>query len=135
MKEVLEIDLNKLLNRINLNYETFVELCILMGTDYSDKSNYTFEYIYNLLVNNSYNITELVLPEGYDIIKTYFMDPLSTKYINANFVSTYRFANYELNKISEFLNKNKNILINEMLVGKFINIINKSLFTHNLKKR
>jgi flap endonuclease-1 len=44
-----EINQKELLNKLNLTYEQFVELCILFGSDYN-------EHIKNIKTNDIYNI-------------------------------------------------------------------------------
>ncbi len=133
IKEVYEIQLDKLLKKIKLNYNTFVELCILMGSDYSEKPNYTFEYLYELILNKgSYeNIKDMLdLPTNLNMenIKNYFFECYSTTFDYSTFIQTYKFFNYNLDKMSIFLNSKKNIFLNDTKIGKFMNNIKKSEF-------
>lgn len=84
-KQTLEINLDVILEKINLNYDQFIELCILFGCDYCDKIvdchynkifeiyseyknlNETFEF----LKNNKYKVN---IPTNLDIIKNYFIN-------------------------------------------------------------
>jgi flap endonuclease-1 len=135
-KEIISINLDRLLKRIKLNYNNFVELCILMGSDYSDKPNYTFEHLYDLfLKHRSYeNIKDLLeLPNNLNMenIKKYFFDSYSITYEPNNLKNTYKFYNYNLDQISMFLNSRKNLLLDDIRIGKFMNSIKKS----ELKKK
>ena len=90
-KIIKEINLKKFLKSINMKYENFVELCILMGSDYSEKPKYTFEYIYEVLTNNDgfkKNADKFQeLPTNFDLdkIADYFKDPQCTNYTKENF--------------------------------------------------
>ncbi len=132
-REILSINLDKLLKKIKLNYNSFVELCILMGSDYSDKPKYTFEYLYELfLIHHNYenikNSLELPINLNMELIKKYFLDSYSTNYDPINFKNTYKFYNYNLDLISVFLNSRKNLLLDDTRIGKFMNSIKKSEF-------
>jgi flap endonuclease-1 len=85
-KDPIEISIDNVLKELNLNYEQFVELCLLFGCDYCDKLNdmkpeVIYEYYYknkNLIntINNikkdGYNIDDF---NDYQIYKDYFMNP------------------------------------------------------------
>jgi|SaaInlStandDraft_6_1057023.scaffolds.fasta_scaffold00220_24 flap endonuclease-1 len=84
-KETLEINLDIILEKINLNYEQFIELCILFGCDYCNKIidchynkifevyskyknlNETFEFF----KNNKYKVN---IPSNLMEIKNYFIN-------------------------------------------------------------
>lgn len=102
-----EININNLLQSLNISYESFVELCILMGSDYSDKTLYSFDYIYKNIVkfknfNGMITNNKIKIPENLDmnIIKKYFTD----SYWNPEMVN-FNFHEYDKEKIIEFCNK------------------------------
>ena len=55
-KETLEINLNSILQKINLNYDQFIELCILFGCDYCDRIR---DITPNELYKNYINIKDI----------------------------------------------------------------------------
>ena len=92
-KEQIQIDLSDILSTLDLNYEQFVELCILFGCDYSEKIKdinpaIIYKYYYqNKDINNTLlsmandniiprnrllNTTEL---NNYSLYKDYFINP------------------------------------------------------------
>ena len=85
-KEPIEISMEDVLKELNLNYEQFVELCLLFGCDYCDKLNdMKPEIIYkyyskskNLIatINNikkdGYNVDDF---NDYNTYKDYFINP------------------------------------------------------------
>ena len=85
-KKTLEINLDDILEKINLDYNQFIELCILFGCDYCDRIkdispddlyNTYIKYknikdTFNHLKQLNYNIPEL---DNIDIIKEYFKNP------------------------------------------------------------
>lgn len=84
-KETLEISMDDVLKELNLNYEQFVELCLLFGCDYCDKLNdMKPEMIYefysknkniietlNDIKKNGYKIDDF---NDYQLYKDYFMN-------------------------------------------------------------
>jgi flap endonuclease-1 len=85
-KDSLEISMDDVLNTLNLNYDQFVELCLLFGCDYCDKLNdMKPELIYqyysknknliatiNNIKNDGYKVDDF---NDYNIYKEYFMNP------------------------------------------------------------
>ena len=85
-KDTLEISMEDVLKELNLNYEQFVELCLLFGCDYCDKLNdMKPELIYkyysknkniidtiNNIKNDGYKVDDF---GDYEIYKEYFMNP------------------------------------------------------------
>lgn len=85
-KKTLEINLEDILDKINLNYEQFIELCILFGCDYCDRiKDINPEELYNTFIkfknieetfkffkNKNYNVPEI---NNIDVIKDYFKNP------------------------------------------------------------
>jgi flap endonuclease-1 len=52
-KETLEISLDNILQKLNITYEQFIELCILFGCDYCDRvKDLTPNKIYNYYIKN-----------------------------------------------------------------------------------
>lgn len=105
-KLIKEINLKNFLRNINLEYNQFVELCVLMGTDYSDKPKYTFEYIYEVLSKNGLYNANLDkfqdIPSNFDFekITNYFKDNYNnlnnknityTKDSYKEFIGTFKF--------------------------------------------
>jgi flap endonuclease-1 len=85
-KETLEVSMEDVLNTLNLNYEQFVELCLLFGCDYCDKLNdMKPELIYKYYSKNKNIIDTInnIKQDGYrvddfndyKIYKDYFMNP------------------------------------------------------------
>ena len=85
-KKTLEINLDDILEKIDLDYNQFIELCILFGCDYCDRIkdispddlyNTYIKYkniddTFNHLKQLNYNIPEL---DNIDIVKEYFKNP------------------------------------------------------------
>ena len=85
-KKTLEINLDDILEKIDLNYNQFIELCILFGCDYCDRiKDISPEDLYNTYIKFknidgtfnhlkqlNYNIPEI---DNIDIIKEYFINP------------------------------------------------------------
>ena len=101
-KEQYKINLCDILTTLNLNYEQFVELCILFGCDYTDKlldinpsiiyeyySKYknmkdTLNSIYkNKIIQNYKNENDInIICKSYDVYKNYFINsPAKTNHI------------------------------------------------------
>ncbi len=85
-KDTIEILMDDVLKTLNLNYEQFVELCLLFGCDYCDKLNdMKPELIYEYYSKNKnlMNTINHIKKDGYrvddfndyEIYKTYFMKP------------------------------------------------------------
>jgi flap endonuclease-1 len=83
-KDIIEYDLKKILKELDITYESFVDLCILLGTDYTDtikgigkmsalKLIKEHSSIENILKSKEYE-----LPENFDyvIARKYFMNPI-----------------------------------------------------------
>ena len=84
-KTTLEINLDDILEKIDLDYDQFIELCILLGCDYCDRIkeispedlydtyykfkniNETFTYL-----KKKYNVPDI---DNIEIIKEYFKNP------------------------------------------------------------
>ncbi len=85
-KDTVEILMDDVLKTLNLNYEQFVELCLLFGCDYCDKLNdmkpeLIYEYYsknknlmntINHIKNDGYKVDDF---NDYQIYKDYFMKP------------------------------------------------------------
>ena len=85
-KKILEINLDDILEKIELDYTQFIELCILFGCDYCDRiKDISPEDLYNTYIKFkninetfnhlkqlNYNIPEI---DNIDIIKEYFINP------------------------------------------------------------
>jgi flap endonuclease-1 len=83
-KSIIEYDLKKILKELDITYEGFVDLCILLGTDYTDtikgigkvsalKLIKEYGNIENILKQKEYEI-----PENFDYItvRKYFINPI-----------------------------------------------------------
>lgn len=124
-KQTLEINLEDILNKIELNYDQFIELCILFGCDYCDRvKDITPNEIYNTYIKNKdiyktleefkskkYNVPNI---DNIDIIKDYFKNPPVLSDIDC----------MELNKAD--VNKLEDKLVNEygLIKSKIISKIN-----------
>ena len=130
-KTTLEINLDDILEKIKLDYDQFIELCILFGCDYCDRINdinpedlynayikfkninETFEY----LKDKKYNVPEI---DNINVIKDYFKNPPVLKDIK----------NIELYKPD--IEKLEDKLVNDYSLIKS-KIINKIYFLKNLQ--
>jgi flap endonuclease-1 len=85
-KKTLEINLEDILNKINLNYDEFIELCILFGCDYCERvKDINPDELYNTYIkfrniNKTLNFLKeqkYTVPEinNINIIKEYFKHP------------------------------------------------------------
>jgi flap endonuclease-1 len=82
-RETIEINLSDILDKINLNYDEFIELCILFGCDYCERVKdlspveiYNY-YIINKDISKTFEImrdNNIKVPtiNNIDIIKDYF---------------------------------------------------------------
>ncbi len=89
-KDTMEISMGDVLNELNLNYEQFIELCLLFGCDYCDRLNdMKPELIYkyfsksksllntiNDIKNDGYKVDNF---DDYQQYKNYFMNAPITK--------------------------------------------------------
>ena len=115
-QNITEISLDKLLNKLELTYDNFIELCILMGTDYSDKPSLKFEDIYTNIKNNKkYLYNNVRLPANLDIIliTKYFKDCYANNYTQDSFNEQLKISSMckDKQKIINFINIKKNIYI------------------------
>jgi flap endonuclease-1 len=134
-KETLEINLNNILEKINLNYDQFIELCILFGCDYCERiKDIMPNDIYNCYITtkdinktllslkqNNYNVPQI---DNIDIVKNYFKNPPILHIKNQ--------INIKKPKIKELENK----LVNDhgLIKSKIINKINTlNVFYKNYK--
>jgi flap endonuclease-1 len=94
-KEQIKIDLPEILNKLDLTYEQFVELCILFGCDYTEKlldisPNTIYEYFHKhknmkdtllsiyktKIIQNYKNENEInTICNSYNMYKNYFINP------------------------------------------------------------
>lgn len=135
--KIIEISLDKLLEKLEISYDSFIELCILMGTDYSDKTFLNFEDIYaNIKINKKYVCCDVELPENLDIeyITKYFKDCYAFNYTINSFNEQIKFYEADLDKIINFINIKKNVLIREKHIKNLCFLINRHIFLTNRKK-
>jgi len=92
-KNTIEISLSEILEKLELNYENFIDFCILLGCDYCNglndiHPNIIFKYFketknidatLQLLRNNGFRVPERI---DYERSKKYFLDCNSNKYID-----------------------------------------------------
>ena len=92
-KKTIEINLKDILEKINLNYNEFIELCILFGCDYCERvKDITPNELYNIfkenkniyktleiLKNNNYNVPDI---NNIELVKSYFKNPPILSNIN-----------------------------------------------------
>ncbi len=92
-KETLEISMSDVLTTLNVNYEQFIELCLLFGCDYCDRLNdMKPELIYKYFSKNKSLVNTIndIKKDGYKVenfddyqqYKNYFMNAPITKYNN-----------------------------------------------------
>jgi flap endonuclease-1 len=126
-KPTLEICLNNILNKIDLTYEQFIELCILFGCDYCERIKnidpmiiYKFYYKHKNIKdtitdmkNNNYCIPSF---DNYEIYKKYFIDS----------------PHYKIDKNDIKLNKPDIQNLEKLLINKYAliksKLINKLIF-------
>lgn len=85
--ELCEINLNKLLEKLNLTYDSFVDMCILLGTDYAPSLDFRYDDIYKTIsecksIENIISSNKLKIPEDYPYveIRKYFKSCYGKKY-------------------------------------------------------
>jgi flap endonuclease-1 len=135
-KNPIQITLNTILNKLNLSYNQFIELCILFGCDYC-------YHIKNIKPNDIYNIyiktksIEKTLDElknmGYNIGDNYDYTNAIQYFINASHIHIEE-NQLELNKPN--IDKLFNLLVNKYNLNKYIiNIkLNRlNIYYNNLK--
>lgn len=110
-KSTLKIELKKVLEKLDLTYEQFVEFCILLGCDYCDKikdihPDEIYQYYYKFknldltidyLKKNNINVPDV---KNYNEIKDYFINPPLKE-------------EYDLNLSKPEIKKLENILVNK----------------------
>lgn len=113
----MEINLNKILMEIKLNYDEFIDFCILLGCDYSNgisNINYNIIYKYYLrnrnivdtlheLKNNNYNVPTILNSEN---IKEYYKN---APYTNINSTDL-EIKSFDKNKVIDLLVNNYGLL-------------------------
>jgi flap endonuclease-1 len=82
-KAPIEIELDEILQKLDLTYEEFIELCILFGCDYcTSLSELQPKEIYNHYINNNKNIDDTISflksEIDYKSAKQYFIDSYHT---------------------------------------------------------
>jgi flap endonuclease-1 len=135
-KIIIELDLENILKNLHINYDTFIELCMFMGSDYSDKPEYSFDHIFELLskYGNYKNISEkdkFILPENLDIYKItdYFKNPEIEEYTQI------QFFNFDEGKIVEFISSHRKLIFSDRYMNTLISNMKRLIFFSNLKKR
>lgn len=85
--ELYEINLTKLLEKLNLTYDSFVDMCILMGTDYAPCLEFRYDDIFREItkyksIENIISNNALKIPEDYPYveIRKYFKSCYGKKY-------------------------------------------------------
>ena len=138
-KQPFEIDLNSILDKLNLNHNEFIDLCILFGCDYCPILDINNNTIYNIYMKsksiditlNELQILGYKIPKNFynnfNIAKKYFSESIHTD-ININILKL-NIPNYE--KLLDLLviknNLNKFKIINKLnnlylIYNKFKNI-------------
>jgi flap endonuclease-1 len=126
-KEIIEYDLKKILKELEISYESFVDLCILLGTDYTDNIKGIGKISALKLIKEYGNIENILkskeyeLPENFDYIsaRKYFMNPIGKeldkdlKWTRPKWDEFKKFMMDELQfnekKIDNFINKLKSV--------------------------
>lgn len=110
-RKTLEIKLDDVLEKTNLTYEQFIELCILFGCDYCERiknidMNIIYEYFYKYktipetikqLRENGYNVPSF---SNYDVYKEYFMNAPYNEISNEDLILKKPDTNVLLNKLT-----------------------------------
>jgi flap endonuclease-1 len=134
-RTINEINLEDLLKSLNLTYESFVELCTLFGSDYSESTEYNYDKAYDLIKSYStcknfpdnLKVSEKI---NIELIKNYFINPPNVeKNINLEFFV------FNETKFFEFINPKINDIITKRYIDKFLGIIKRFVFFSNFKKR
>jgi flap endonuclease-1 len=136
-KKITEISLDKLLKKLEISHNNFIELCILMGTDYSDKPSLRFEDIYiNIKNNKKYFYNDIKLPPNLDmeLITKYFKDCYAFNYTKSSFDEEIKFHNANEEKIINFINIKKNVFIKDKHIKDLCFLIQRLMFFTNRKK-
>ena len=130
-KSTIEISLSDILEKLDLDYNNFIDFCILLGCDYCNgindiQPNVIFKYFKEtkdidqtliLLKNDGYRVPEKI---NYEKSKEYFLECKSNKYID------YKNINLKQPNISEL----ENLLVTKYSLIKS-KIDNKLLFLNN----
>ena len=139
--KIVEYDLDYILNKINLNYNQFIELCILFGCDYlkpllRDKPDIIYnkyknaDNILDLFENNNSNIINQYI-DDFNITKRIFIDSynkekipyIKTEIKEINIDDLYAFINNHCNYFSNTNIKYQISHINYLIKNnKFTNI-------------
>ena len=135
-KPLVDIELSNILSSLNLNYEEFIDLCVLFGCDYCSNSNFNQNEIYSIYLKTkslpdtlnelkklNYSINDI---KSYTDAKTYFIN---------------KSKEVPLEKLNlQYTKPDINLLL-ELLVGKYglikfiiLNKINILLKTYELFK-
>jgi flap endonuclease-1 len=130
---IYEYDLNKILMTLQLTYEQFVEMCIIIGCDYIKNFKLNPEIAYENIkkynnVNAMPNINNIVSIEEINNVKKIFIDS------NVNYFCDIKETIYfDFVKVSDFLKENNYITSIDYL-NKYrykINLINKNSAKYN----
>ena len=109
-KNNISISMDDVLSALYINYEQFVELCILFGCDYCEKikdikPETVYEYYIKnknipdtleLIKKNGYKLPDISIND-YNMYKTYFMNPPITKINNISL------NKFDINKLEKLL--------------------------------
>jgi len=136
-KKITEVSLDKLLKKLEISQDNFIELCILMGTDYSDRPSLKFEDIYNVIKSNKkyiYNDANLPLNLDVEYITKYFKDCYAFTYTKNIFDEQIKFYNANEEKIINFINIKKNVFIKDKHIKDLCFLIQRLMFFANRKK-
>jgi len=132
-KSYVEIDLSNTLSNLNLDYEQFIELCILFGCDYCShindvKTNIIYEtYIKYKTIEGT---IEKLKSEGYNIPNEFEYKDAKRYFINYNSSPV---SENDLKLIKPDTDELLNLLVNKygFIKFKLINKINRLVFHYN----
>jgi flap endonuclease-1 len=122
-KTAYEINLNTVLFYLDITFNSFIDLCILMGTDYSCKPDISFDdaYLYIKMYHTFDSIIKLVpmivIPDNlnYELIFKYFTDCYAHEYIpkilDINAIKIIKYI-YTMTQFTDKTHKNFIFLLN-----------------------
>jgi 5'-3' exonuclease len=119
-KHVIEIDLLKVLDKLKLDMDQFIDMCVLFGSDYVSYSpRLEPEEIYNMILR--LKTIENFIDEYKHIDSTIII--FKDKFINArNLYKNY--AQNEVNSINNIINNFKPIISNQINIAKLFQFLN-----------
>jgi flap endonuclease-1 len=117
-KKIVEINLNTILTKLNLNYEEFIEFCLLLGSDYNNGLLVPYTDIYNVFSKyKNIKLTLQKLKENFKVPKVFNYEKIKEYYIKSPHIE----VNID-NLLLKTINKNEliDVLVNKHGLLKFL---------------